>query len=103
MFILNLRASALFLLLRVSAVAEDGGWPAYGQDAGGTRYSSLTQINRANVEKLRVAWTYHTGALDPKTDLNEKAAFESTPIFFDGSLYLSTPFDQVIALDPVAG
>ena len=37
------------------------------------------------------------------TRLNEKAAFEATPILVDGVLYLSTPFNQVIALDPATG
>ncbi len=83
--------------------ATDAGWPAYGGDAGGTRYSAAAQVNRINVAKLHVAWTYHTGALSPKTDLNEKAAFEATPILIDGTLYVSTPFDQVIALDPATG
>jgi quinoprotein glucose dehydrogenase len=50
-----------------------------------------------------VAWAYHTGGLEPKTDLNEKAAFEATPILVEGLLSLSTPFNQVIALDPGSG
>ncbi len=81
----------------------DTGWPAYGNDPGGSRFSSLDQIKRSNVVQLRQAWVYHTGALQPASDLNQKAAFESTPILVDGKLYLSTPFDQVIALDPASG
>jgi quinoprotein glucose dehydrogenase len=34
-------------------------WPTYGHDAGGMRYSPLTQITPANVGKLQVAWVYH--------------------------------------------
>jgi quinoprotein glucose dehydrogenase len=34
-------------------------WPAYGHDAGGGRFSPLTQITPQNVSKLQVAWTYH--------------------------------------------
>src|SRR6185312_10795553 len=49
------------------------------------------------------AWTFHTGALKPESDANKKAAFEATPILIDGTLYLSTPFNQVIALDPGTG
>jgi len=45
-------------------LAQDGAWGSYGGDAGGTRYSALKQINSANVGKLKIAWTYHTGALD---------------------------------------
>src|SRR5205085_7015592 len=57
----------------------------------------------ANVAGLKIAWTYHTGALQPETPANRKAAFESTPVLVGGTLYLSTPFDQVIALDPQTG
>jgi len=81
----------------------DSGWSAYGGDAGGTRYSPLTQISRDNVANLRVAWTYRTGALDQETFLNHKATFEATPILADGKLFLSTPYDHVIALNPVTG
>ncbi len=79
------------------------GWPNYGNDLGGSRYSPLTQINTKNVSQLKIAWTYRTGALEPVTDLNRKAAFEATPIMVEGKLFLSTPFDQVVALDPRTG
>jgi quinoprotein glucose dehydrogenase len=78
-------------------------WTAYGRDAGGTRYSPLTQINRANVKQLKVAWMYHTGALEVKGRSVNNAAFEATPILVDGTLYFSTPFSRVIALDPTTG
>jgi quinoprotein glucose dehydrogenase len=69
----------------------------------GQRFSPLKTIDTKNVQKLRVAWTYHTGALDPPTNLNHKAAFESTPVLADGLLYVTTPFNAVIALDPATG
>jgi len=94
---------ALALLFAASLATGGDGWPAYGHDAGGTRYSPLKQVTRANVARLKVAWTYHTGALEPATRLNEKAAFEATPILVNGALYLSTPYNQVIALDPATG
>src|SRR5712691_6612276 len=81
----------------------DSGWPTYGNDAGGTRYSPASQINRANVAQLKVAWTFRTGALDQPTRMIRKAAFEATPILADGKLFLSTPYDHVIALDPQSG
>jgi quinoprotein glucose dehydrogenase len=55
------------------------------------------------VEGLKVAWTYRTGALNEDTELNHKATFETTPILVDGKLFLSTPYDHVIALDPASG
>lgn len=83
--------------------ASAADWSFYGGDAAGTRYSSLKQVTRENVARLKPVWTYHTGALVPHTELNEKAAFEATPILFDGTLYLSTPFNSVMALDPGTG
>lgn len=78
-------------------------WPAYGRDPGGARYAPSAQINQANVKNLRVAWTYRTGADDLKGAATKKAAFEATPLLLDGKLYLSTPFNRVIALDPATG
>lgn len=100
---------AISLLLNLNAVAasdsanKDGEWPAYGRDPGGSRYSPLRQINRDTVKNLKVAWTYRTGAADVKGRSVNNAAFEATPIFVDGTLYLSTPFNRVIALDPEKG
>lgn len=93
----------LGFVLAVVAPAAYRDWMAYGGDSGGTRYSSLAEITPQNVGKLKIAWIYHTGALKPKTDLNQKAAFEATPILAEGTLYLTTPFNQVIALDPGTG
>jgi quinoprotein glucose dehydrogenase len=98
-----MRITLAFLLIATIAVAADGGWSSYGGDAGGTRYSALKQVTRENVANLKPVWTYHTGALEPKTDLNQKAAFEATPILLEGTLFLSTPFNKVIALDPASG
>ncbi|HVG39691.1 MAG TPA: pyrroloquinoline quinone-dependent dehydrogenase, partial [Pyrinomonadaceae bacterium] len=79
------------------------GWPAYGRDAGGARYSPLSQINPGNVSRLKVAWSYRTGEAASTSSLRQKAAFEATPILLDGTLYLSTPYNRVIALDPATG
>src|ERR1022692_3122422 len=34
-------------------------WPTYGHDPGGMRFSPLTEIKPANVDRLKVAWVYH--------------------------------------------
>ncbi len=80
-----------------------GGWEVYGGDPGGTRYSAADQIDRGNVARLEVAWHYRTGELGEGFAAQGKLAFEATPILVDGRLYLSTPTDQVIALDPASG
>ena len=83
--------------------SSDAGWPNYGNDAGGNRFSPLSQVNRENVAQLKVAWTYRTGALEELGDLKGRATFETTPILVYGRLYLSTPLDHVIALEPDTG
>jgi len=80
-------------------------WNAYGGDAGGTRYSLLTQINESNVHLLKPAWIFRTGELDTYkgTKVSEKAAFEATPILVNNTLYFSTPTCRVFAIDPATG
>lgn len=86
-----------------STKSSDATWPVYGGDSGGARFSPATQINKSNVTQLKVAWTFHTGALPYDSDLDKKAAFESTPILVDGKLFLTTPYDHVFALNPQTG
>src|SRR6516162_1684052 len=94
---------ALTLLLTVATIAEAqrGDWPAYGHDQLGSRFSPLSQIDRGNVSRLAVAWTYSTGEASEST--REPVKFEATPLVVDGTMYLSTPFGRVIALDPASG
>jgi quinoprotein glucose dehydrogenase len=78
-------------------------WPFYGHDAGGMRYSPLVQINRDNVSQLKVEWAFHTGDISDGHGKRRRSGFETTPIVIDGTLYLTTPFNRVIALDPATG
>jgi quinoprotein glucose dehydrogenase len=100
---LPLAAAALLGLSACAQTTTDTGWLNYGDDPGGTRYSPAKQIERTNVTKLQVAWTYRTGALPHDQELDKKAAFEATPILVEGKLFLSTPYDHVIALNPATG
>jgi quinoprotein glucose dehydrogenase len=85
---------------RAGAIAD---WPYYGGDAGGSRYSPLSQIDRSDVAELKVAWEYHTGDVSDGSENRRKSAFETTPIVADGAMYFSTPFNRVVALDPETG
>jgi quinoprotein glucose dehydrogenase len=77
-------------------------WPTWGHDPGGQRFSPLAAIDRGNVHTLKVAWTFRTGdSYQPKQ--SKPTAFEATPIYVDGTLYLSTPLGRILALDPVTG
>src|SRR5262245_36625001 len=78
-------------------------WPAWGNDAGGQRYSPLEQINCGNVASLKRAWTFHTGETSDGTKYPTRSAFECTPVVLDGRMYITTPFCRVVALDPESG
>jgi quinoprotein glucose dehydrogenase len=88
-----------------SAIAQD--WMHYGGDEGGSRFSSLTQINRENVTDLELAWTYRTGAVEANSKLRMFIDFQATPILLPeeagGHLIVCDPFTKVIALDPGTG
>lgn len=107
-----------------------GDWPMHGRDAGETRFSPLQQINRSNVSQLRLAWIYDTrvarsggagpgargegpgdagapegagaaAALAGGRGLNRVSS--STPLVVDGTMYLSTGYSRVVALDAATG
>src|SRR5438105_11765397 len=63
------RLVALAALMTAAACAHgaapNADWSVTGGDPGNSRYSVLEQINRGNVGRLRVAWTYHTGDVRP--------------------------------------
>jgi quinoprotein glucose dehydrogenase len=78
-------------------------WPAYGRTPGGSHFSPLAAITPENVGKLERAWEYRTGdQRDPARD-PEETTYEVTPIMVDGLLYLCTPHQIAIALDPQTG
>jgi quinoprotein glucose dehydrogenase len=85
------------------AGATKNDWAYYGHDAGGARYSPLIQINRENVTKLKVAWTFHTGDISDGSGRPKRSGLETTPILVDGTLYLTTPFNRVFAVNPETG
>jgi quinoprotein glucose dehydrogenase len=62
------------------------------------------RITPENVQRLAVAWTWDsrnpTGRLHPS---GKPPAFEATPVYADGRLYVSTPLGSVAALDAEAG
>jgi len=99
--------SALLGVLAAGAAAAqapaDSDWGYYGGDALGQHYSSLAQIDRGNVSQLEVAWTYRTRELGAGFARAQQLAFEATPVLAFGRLYLATPTNVVIALDPPTG
>ena len=85
-----------------SAGVAPGDWSAYGRSGLGDRYAPAAQITPANAGKLQQAWSFHTGDIKGPTDPIE-IANEVTPIKVNGMLYMCTPHNIVIALDPDTG
>jgi len=77
------------------------GWPTWGGDPGGSRFSRLDEVTRENVGALRVAWSFRTGDFDPSGRL--RTSFQATPVLQGGTLFLCTPFNRVFALDAETG
>jgi glucose dehydrogenase len=75
-----------------SANSED--WPSFGRDLSSQRFSSANQINTSNVKNLAQAWAYKSGVV---------GSFQTTPIVQNGVMYLSLPFNHVVALDAKTG
>lgn len=82
--------------------AAPGDWPAYAGTWAGLKWSPLTEINPGNAARLKIAWQFHTGDLKRPDDPGE-FTYEMTPIKVGNLLYLCTPHDIVIALDPASG
>ena len=79
------------------------GWPTYGGDPGGERYSTSGQITRSNLARLHPVWTFHTHALGSYPESYGVPSFETTPVLSGDTLYLTSPYDVVFALDARTG
>ncbi len=86
-----------------AADGTDTQWPTYGNDAGGSRYATLAQVDRSNVARLTQVWSYRTGDLGKDIPSGKRMAYEATPILLDGVLYVSTPYGHVHAIDAATG
>lgn len=73
--------------------------PYFGGDPGGSRFTSLDQIDASNVDQLEIAWTYRAGP-DPKGFM---PTMESAPIKIGDTVYSCTDYNDVFALDAETG
>lgn len=79
---------------KMSNLSVSKEWPSFGLDYSNQRMANLTQITPENVTHLKQAWVYNSGI---------KASFQSTPIVKGGVMYLSLPFNHIVALDAKNG
>jgi len=78
----------------LEAQGDSSNWLSHGRDYSNQRYSPLKQINKSNVKSLATRWTFKSGV---------SSTFQTTPIVADGVMYLSLPFNHVVALDAKTG
>jgi quinoprotein glucose dehydrogenase len=78
-------------------------WPYYGGDQAGTKYSAAADINHENVSRLAVAWSWKPAEKTLPEFGTAPGSFENTPLMIDNVLYVSTPYNRVVALDADSG
>jgi alcohol dehydrogenase (cytochrome c) len=78
----------------VNAGADSNNWLMYGRDYGNQRFSPLEDIRRDNVGNLVPTWSFQPGVPD---------GLESTPLYVDGVIFLSTSWNHVFAIDARTG
>jgi quinoprotein glucose dehydrogenase len=91
--------NSLLLLTDRSAPAADQNWASYLGDNSRSHFSQLKQIDRSNVTRLEVAWTYHSG--DARSD--NLSQIQCNPLVIDGVIYASTPQLKLVAIDAAIG
>ena len=80
----------------VSGQSSNTNWTINGGE-NNIRFSPLTQVNKANVKSLQVAWTYSSN------DHFKDSEMQSNPIVVDGVLYATTPTMKVVAVNAETG
>lgn len=75
------------------------GWDRATGNSNGNKYSSLTEIDTGNVNKLQVAWEFHTGDMDTAAH----SQIQCNPIIVDGIMYFTSPMLKVFAVDAATG
>ena len=73
---------------------QSSDWPLYGRTYDNQRFSPLSQVNTGNVSRLQPAWRFNTGKI---------GSFQASPIIRDGVMYVTTPYNDVIALQANTG
>ncbi len=89
--------TGMIVLIACNSQKEQTEWKVYGGSKANTHYSSLREIDTANVAELKVAWEYHTGDADAKTQI------QVNPIIVKGTLFGVSPKLKLFAIDAANG
>jgi len=76
------------------AAARDTGWPVYGGNAEGQRYSALRQLDPSNVGQLRQVWRFDAGT---------QGGLQTNPLVIGRTLFGYTSDQAAFALDAATG
>lgn len=102
-----LRVLVLTASSAAPAAAQRVDWSTPSGDPGAMRYSPLADINRDNVGRLKIAWSWETGERSVPAGPDQKPArpgqFETSPVVINDTMYLSTPYAEVAALNARTG
>ena len=78
-------------------------WPYVGAEQSHTKYSALADIDRSNVADLEIAWQWDPNEMPLPEYGARPGSFEATPLMIDNTLYFSTMYSRVVALDAETG
>ena len=78
----------------MSAARDNANWLTYSRDYTNQRFSPLTQVNTETAKLLVPKWIYQSGV---------SSTFQASPIVADGVMYVSLPFNHVVALEAKSG
>src|SRR4029079_5294334 len=98
----QMRFGSILLVLAIGTVTAQSpapttvNWPRHNLDLAGSRYSTLTQINRSNVKALVPRWLFQHGVIDGVSN-------QTTPIIVDGTMYVTDSRGSVYAVDAADG
>ena len=91
------------MIAGTSVSANDGNWPAFGRDPGGSQHSPLAQITRENIGGLQIAWTHRSGDFVDASLAAGGTVLQATPLHVNGTLYFCTPMNRIFAIDSRTG
>lgn len=84
-----------------SAFQSGEDWPWYHGNPHGTHYSTLDQINKENVDDLKIAWIFDSG--DAFGEGGNQSDMQSNPLIVRGSFYFVSPKGRLFCLDAASG
>ena len=103
--------AAILAALPASAMAQDAApttsaaqtWYTFTGDLKAQKYATSDQITPDNVGQLKAAWQVHTGDFSDGKGTTKASDWSATPLFVNDTIYISTPFYRVFAVEPDTG